>query len=62
MAAIVTKINQAKRYRCSNKKFRRTLRWLKRSAHRVDRRKAREAMKRGEDYHSTPRLTGWDII
>ncbi len=62
MAGIVTKLNRAKRLRCSNSKFRRTLRWYKKSAHRVDRRKAREALKQGQEYHSIPRLTSWDIV
>lgn len=61
MPSLVTKLNKAKRYRASTGKFHNTLRWLKKSAHRVDRRKAREAIKLGEEYHTTPRLTGRDI-
>jgi hypothetical protein len=62
MAAVVTKLNQAKRYRCSTPKFHHTLRWLKRRAHRLDRRKAKQSLKEGKEYYSVPRLTGWDII
>ncbi len=62
MAAVVAKLNRAKRYRCSTTKFHNTLRWLKKSAHRIDRRKAREALKQGKEYHSVPRLTGWDVV
>ena len=62
MTAVVTKLNRAKRLRCSTRKFHNTLRWLKKSAHRKDRRKAREALKQGREYYSVPRLTGWDLV
>lgn len=60
--AIVTKLNAAKRYRCSTRSFRKTLRWMKASAHRAYRRAARQAMKAGREVNEKPRLTGWDII
>ena len=61
MPAIVTKLNRAKRYRASTRSFQKTLRWMKKRAHRLDRRKAKQALKQGKEYHSVPRLTAWDI-
>ncbi|WP_200255089.1 hypothetical protein [Thiococcus pfennigii] len=60
--AIVTKLNRAKRYRCSTRSLRETLRWMKAHAHRAYRRAARQAIRAGREINEKPRLTEWDII
>jgi hypothetical protein len=60
--AIVTRLDTAKRYRCSTNSFRKTLRWMKAHAHRTYRRAARQAIQAGREVNEKPRLTGWDII
>lgn len=62
MASVVTKLRRAKQMRCKTRKFQNTLRWLKKRAYRIDRRKSREALKQDKEYISIPRLTEWDII
>lgn len=59
---IITKLNKDKNYRCKTRSFRKTLRWMKASAHRAYRRAAKQAVKSGRDVNEKPRLTGWDII
>ncbi|HQU38149.1 MAG TPA: hypothetical protein PLR65_16315 [Anaerolineales bacterium] len=60
--AIVTKLNKAKRHRCHTRSFRKTLRWMKSSAHRKYRRSAKQAIKTGQEIDEKPRLTSWDVV
>lgn len=59
--ANVTKLNEAKKYRCKTRSFRKMLRWLKARAHRLYRRQAKLAVRAMRDVDEKPRLTDWDI-
>jgi hypothetical protein len=65
MAAVVTKLAEAKAMRCKTRRLEKTVSDLKKMAHRADRRECRQVLHiEGEDadYASRPRLTGWDIV
>ncbi|MBM3179184.1 MAG: hypothetical protein FJZ86_02400 [Chloroflexi bacterium] len=60
--AIVTKLDKAKRHRGRTRSFRKTLQWMKSSAHRSYRRASKQAIRTGQEIDEKPRLTSWDIV
>ena len=63
MAVVTRAASRVRKCRCQTKSFQRTLAQLKAAAHRLDRRRAREALRRGEEVIvERPLLTDWDIV
>lgn len=59
--ATITKMSRTKRL-LHKDRLQRKLRKMKPAAHRADRRHVRQLLSAGDDVHTKPRMTPWDVV